>query len=339
MSNLLLKSAYVEITSKCNLFCEHCYNNSNINNTAQLSLEILEKIYQDFSTNQIPSIALSGGEPFMHTNIKDVLFLSERYSLDTQIVTNGVIIDKYVEVIQTNPYLNFQVSIDGVGEVHNTIRGARIFNVLDRNIDVLNECGKYIVAKATINKLNINEYKKIIEYCISKRIPKLSFSILNIQGRAVGNEKISLTNEELRNAIEEIVRFSAEYRNSIEVTPPRITNSLCPFISNDEADVSPRVDTVGNVYLCSMFVNPLFSIGNVKNENITDIVKSDRASAVMEFLNSFNKLIQCKSCYINAICNRGCPAQYLNGMPYYETDTCALKKDIMLQSVIKEYGL
>lgn len=339
MKQLRLKSAYVEITSKCNLFCEHCYNNSLITNTEQLSLLALEEIYKDFSQNHISNIALSGGEPFIHTNIREILSLSKQYSIDTQFVTNGVLLDKHISFIKDNPYLNFQISIDGVGEIHNKIRRAQVFSIIDRNIDGLNQYGKYIVFKSTINRLNVGECKRIIEYAISKCIPKITFSMLNLQGRASANERIILDDEASKDVIKELNLLAMEYKDSIEVTSPQYTNSVCPFIQDDNADVSPRVDPSGEVYLCSMFMNPMFSLGNANLSKLTEIIKSERTKRILDFMKAFNLVTECKDCYMHALCSKGCPAQYLNDFPVYRVDSCSFKRNVLLQSIVEQEGM
>jgi len=335
MYDLHLKSAYVEITSKCNLFCEHCYNNSLNSNTEEISLETLERIYIDFAEHAISNISLSGGEPFLHTGISRVLEFSQQYAVDTQFVTNGVVLDKYMSIIQNNPYLNFQVSIDGVGESHNKIRGAQIFDKVDRNIELLKQCGKYIIFKSTINKMNMGEYERIVRYAVSKRIPKLSFSLLNLQGRAAGNERITLTPEEEKKAVEVIGQLSTNSKGIIEITPPKISNSVCPFINNENADISPRIDSSGHVFLCSMFVNPMYSLGNANRDNISSITKNTRTKNILDFLNAFFKINECEDCYMHSMCSKGCPAQYLNDLPDYRVDSCSFKRTNYLQSVFE----
>lgn len=334
MNNLQLKSAYVEITSKCNLYCRHCYNNSSITNNTELATKTIKNLYEDFANNNIRYIALSGGEPFLHTNIQNILDFSEKYSIDTQIVTNGVLIANFIEKIHKNPYLNFQISIDGIGEIHDKLRGKPIFDIVDKNIDLLKQCTKYVVLKATINKFNIKDLKNIIEYSVSKKISKLSFSMLNMQGRAFDNNDIFLSNQESREVIRNLNILTNEYKDKIEITPPKLTNTICPFLDNPNAEVSPRIDVIGNIYLCSMFVNPMFRLGNIYHNNVSDIIKSCRTDNVINFLHSFYAINECRECYMNSICSRGCPAQYLNTLSNYVVDTCSLKKDSMLQSIL-----
>ncbi|MBE6694275.1 MAG: radical SAM protein [Ruminococcaceae bacterium] len=336
---LSLKSIYIEITNKCNLFCKHCYNDSKYNNNTFLSYSTLENIYKSFFEEKPNQIAISGGEPLLHPEILNIFSLALRYKVQTQIVTNGVLLDRYVEDIISNPYLTVQISIDGVGESHNLLRSSHIFDHVNSNIDKLRKKVPLSI-NTSLNKYNLFEIENIVKYAIDKGAKTIAFSPLNFQGRATQHQDIQVSNHELRNAIDLITKLSTEYQNHINIKPIKINYSSCPFSSLGKADISPRIDVNGNVFLCSMFTNTLFSIGNINQENLFDIINGARCNVVTDFLHSFKNLIDCKSCVLNNECQRGCLAQYLNDLPAYFDDCCKLKKSdfwLFLKNTVIKY--
>ncbi len=69
----------IELTQACNWRCRHCYNYWRPAGTTKpsrhLSCEDLSRIVQELTTNQVPSITITGGEPF--SRCKEVFALLE----------------------------------------------------------------------------------------------------------------------------------------------------------------------------------------------------------------------------------------------------------------------
>lgn len=65
-----LKGFYLEITSKCNLRCLHCYNESGILKN-EISFELFKRLIDEF--DEKPDITFSGGEPLLHPDIWKML--------------------------------------------------------------------------------------------------------------------------------------------------------------------------------------------------------------------------------------------------------------------------
>src|SRR6056297_4049464 len=58
------------ITSKCNLKCVHCYNDSGLNTDCnEVSTEKAKEILTDLAEFGVPSVLFSGGEPLMREDL------------------------------------------------------------------------------------------------------------------------------------------------------------------------------------------------------------------------------------------------------------------------------
>ena len=323
---LYLKSAYVEITDKCNLFCKHCYNDSHYKNNNFLNHLAIKNIYEDFLSKKIDQISISGGEPLLHPEISKVFAYAHDYKIKTQIVTNGILLKNHIGNINNNPYLTVQISIDGVGKSHDLLRNSEIFDIVDSNLSLLDK-NVDISINTCLNKYNLLELEYIVQYAVSKGAKTIAFSPLNSQGRSAINNNIHISNAELGKATEEISNLSIKYQEYINIKPVKINYSQCPFSLSSNADISPRIDVYGNVFLCSMFINPMFSIGNIYKMNLSEIINGDRCKIITDFLYSFKRFIECKACVLNNTCQKGCLAQYLNALPSYHDDLCNFKKN------------
>ena len=72
MYKLVLGGTYIEITSFCNKDCPYCYNDSTIDGIV-LNKELGFRIIDECHNCGISSISISGGEPFAHPNIYEIL--------------------------------------------------------------------------------------------------------------------------------------------------------------------------------------------------------------------------------------------------------------------------
>lgn len=120
------------VTSRCDARCVTCFNWKNLNTGSEadeLSLQEIEKIAD--SCGKSVFLSLSGGEPFLRRDIPGICraFHDRAGTMMINIPTNGLrpgpIRDRTREILEGCPRLTLQVelSLDGVGETHDRIRG------------------------------------------------------------------------------------------------------------------------------------------------------------------------------------------------------------------------
>lgn len=83
----------------------------------ELSIETIKKLPQMYFTN------ITGGEPFIRTDLKDIV--RELYKKSDRIVisTNGFFTDRIVDLCKEFPNIGIRISIEGLEETNNRIRG------------------------------------------------------------------------------------------------------------------------------------------------------------------------------------------------------------------------
>ena len=87
MYQLKLGGVYMEITSFCNRDCPYCYNDSTREGKV-LNKEIIFRILEECSNYGISSISISGGEPFTHPAIYEILSKLDELHMKAVIITN-----------------------------------------------------------------------------------------------------------------------------------------------------------------------------------------------------------------------------------------------------------
>lgn len=103
-----------------------------------------------------------------------ILLCCEKYNFSTKILTNGTLLNE--SLIKELPKfrirnLSFYISLEGIGEINDEIRGKGMFEKVDRTIKFLKKYNFDVVINSTINARNINHYKELINYCDLLNIP------------------------------------------------------------------------------------------------------------------------------------------------------------------------
>lgn len=118
----------IEITYKCPLFCKHCYRECSMKRKEFIELDFIKKIAYEMKENGILYVQLTGGDPLYHPKFEEIV---------EEFIKNGIVITILTSgFYQNNKIFEFfeekqkfiagiQVSIDGLTDTHNSIRGRR----------------------------------------------------------------------------------------------------------------------------------------------------------------------------------------------------------------------
>ncbi len=131
-----LDELWFQVTgTRCNLACTHCFISCSPGNTAfgDLSLEAIREQLAESAALGVKEYYFTGGEPFLHPRMIDILELTLGYGPAT-VLTNGTLLTEYVarelaRLDAASPYsLELRVSIDHFDEAANdAIRGRGAF--------------------------------------------------------------------------------------------------------------------------------------------------------------------------------------------------------------------
>lgn len=91
MNFLKIKTLYIELTHACNQHCKHCYLNGGIHHTvAEMSTELIKKIFREFKEQGGKSVIITGGEPIMREDIWEILDCVEELELPFTFASNSL---------------------------------------------------------------------------------------------------------------------------------------------------------------------------------------------------------------------------------------------------------
>lgn len=176
------------VTAACQSRCKTCnigrkYQQNPRRNEDDLTLNEIEKIFE--SLGPVYFFNVSGGEPFLRKDLSEIVDLACKHlkpkiiHIPTNAIASEAIAEltrRCLEIIRRyNPQLPLTVkpSIDGVGELHDQIRGVKgNFNRLEKTIGYLKEIEReydnfHLELGTVISRFNVNHLSEIEDYAHS----------------------------------------------------------------------------------------------------------------------------------------------------------------------------
>lgn len=235
------------ITDKCNLRCKHC----SVYGSAGYKQRSYEDILSDmrYSYEQGSRfIDLEGGEPTLWKE-------GERTIND--IINAAIDMGFFSVTVTTNAQQDFSwirpqsiwVSMDGVGEYHDRIRGEGTFARLEENIK--NSGFKHICVNMVVNTLNYESLDAAMEY--AKNNPAIEQISINFHTPYPGTEYLMLPNEKKIEIIDRVIQYKKKgypIMNSYSGLKLMKQNTLGKIELGKECFVTNFIYTDGKRGLC-----------------------------------------------------------------------------------------
>jgi radical SAM protein with 4Fe4S-binding SPASM domain len=149
-----LRYLELQITARCNLKCRHCYLGEA--KRVDMSLETIVDILRQFEKMQGLRLLISGGEPMMHPDFWELNRLLPDFGLRSVLITNGTLIS--AEVTERLHVREVQVSLDGLRDAHDAVRGEGSFQKSLGAIRSLRERGVEVSVATMVHARNLGDF-------------------------------------------------------------------------------------------------------------------------------------------------------------------------------------
>ncbi len=229
-----LQSLYLYLTGNCNLSCQHCWvspGSANNNDRRPMSLNLLQKTIDQAMPLGLTSVKLTGGEPFFHPEIKDILSLIENYQLYLNIESNGVLINPELEkrLIKYSKFQFISISLDGsTSTTHDEIRGHKgAFDKTVKIIRSLTEAGLRPQVICTLHKKNIHEIHSFLDMAQEEKWSSIKFNLVQKIGRGKSFvSRYGLSIEEIISLYHQIEKYKQDIKTPIVFDIPIAFRSI-----------------------------------------------------------------------------------------------------------------
>jgi MoaA/NifB/PqqE/SkfB family radical SAM enzyme len=272
------------ITYKCNYRCVHC-NIWQKRPTNELTLDEIGEFSKKYP--YFKWFNLTGGEPFLRTDIVDIIKTLKENSLSSYLfnmITNGFnpsyIYEKIREIITLKiPGCIIGVSLDGYRELHEKIRGIK--GSFDRALEtfiLLRNLSKEFKNFSTyfgytISHFNVGNFFRTF-FEVKKVIKDLSLddfhiNVYHISQHYYGNAEEIKEGEKIENEVSRIISFKPIIKfSAVNFLDNLFLKEMSKYLKTGKTPVpckaltsSVFVDSLGNVYPCTIFG---VKIGNLR---------------------------------------------------------------------------
>lgn len=197
---------YFEVTQKCNLKCSHCFVSASPKGYYGLDSQSIFQLLDELHRLRVLEIRFTGGEPTIRNDWFDVLSYAKQKGFAVTLNTNGVFakskLKQTIERLQTLGLQQITVSVDGMQNVHDSIRGSGNFERVNLSLKAMATAGLPLRINSVINQKNLADIPALIDLA-AQYAKEINFFYMRTIGRAASETHNNLAfDEHFRSALE-----------------------------------------------------------------------------------------------------------------------------------------
>jgi radical SAM protein with 4Fe4S-binding SPASM domain len=305
--NPCLTDFQIELTSRCNERCLHCYI-PHENKTENIETDFFYEVLGQCKKMGILNLTLSGGEPMMHKKFCEFLRKCKEYDFSVNILSNLTLLnDEILVEMKADPLSSVQVSLYSMNpNIHDEITQLKgsfektknaILKLIENDIPLQISCPTM--------KQNKNCFVNVLKWAQEHKVRAVTdYIMLGRYDYTTGNLNNRLSLKEVANIINDITENDAEYQN--KMIDYDITKEEKRVFSNDiicgVCNSSICMVSNGNIYPCPGWQG--YVVGNVRNTPLQEIWYNSPKVRYLRGLRmkNFPKCIECEDRAFCAMC-------------------------------------
>lgn len=325
------------MTSRCNLKCQHCYINAEEDALAsELTTGQAKRFLEDLAQMGVPLVLFSGGEPFLRHDFDELLIYARSIGLRVGISTNGTLIDKErAQFLADNGVSYVGVSLDAAtNTTHDKFRG--VTGAFERALTGLRYCrevGLKTGIRITVTKENYQDVPELFKIVKGLEVPRFCLYYLVPTGRGKDlvesdldhDERLEVFNFLFEKALEEgtqpdieILTTDAPFDGVLLIERLKKTGASVEDLQklmtiSGGCSAGERIANIGpsgEVHPCQFWTHE--SLGNVTRKPFSEIWNNSEDSLLGKLRNKEVHLEEkCGECGYNSMC-KGCRLRALN---------------------------
>lgn len=288
----------IEVLQRCPNKCIYCSSWSSLDKTEALNFDTICGIVDDAVELGAEQINVSGGEPFLRTDIISIIDYIKSKGLKIRLYTSGIyysqgfqsIPDTLLEAIAGKVdtlIFNFETAIsDLYAKIMGTVPGNLL--LIEETIKKATNLGITVEAHLVPMKCNYREIPQTLELVYSQGVSKVSLLRFVQQGRSVENVEVAVLAKEEEEALKEMLKdLSRKYGDQLRLGKPYRSER---FSTCWTGTIRLAVRYDGFVFPCGSFKDGMmtfkgFAPENIREKSLSEIYRdSEYIKAVREEL-------------------------------------------------------
>jgi MoaA/NifB/PqqE/SkfB family radical SAM enzyme/glycosyltransferase involved in cell wall biosynthesis len=279
------------LNKRCNLKCDFC---DLWHFTDLMPYEDALTVLSRAPAAGVRTVVITGGEPFVHPRIYDLIEAGKALGLGINITTNGTLLADHVERLVASRVDSLSISLDGFGQTHDRLRGAEgTYDEVMRAIDAL-QAGSDIQLNIyfVVTNQNIGDLTRVHDLTVDRGIgfdfwPVNSYPHLYITSDEdqatymAAVERIARVDEGVADRLD-YYRYGLEYMNG------RRDHFRCLGLAEQFA-----VNHEGKLVPCCVWDVEGLQVGSALERPLDELLYSDEAQRLREQIFAEGCVDQC----------------------------------------------
>jgi radical SAM protein with 4Fe4S-binding SPASM domain len=299
-----LTDLQIELTSKCNERCVHCYI-PHKNKITDISPELFYDTLDQCREMGLLNLTLSGGEPMVHSHFIDFLHKAKEYDFSINVLSNLTLLnDEIIAEMKANRLSSVQVSLYSMDpKIHDSITHLpgsfykthdTIIRLIDNDIPLQISCPTM--------KQNKDSYLDVLNWAHDHKVRAITDYIMMARyDHTTGNLDNRLSLDEVGKVINDIITNDDDYQRSVsgEDFEERVVRDQNNDIVCGVCISSICMVANGNVYPCAGWQD--YVVGNVREMPLQEIWDN---SPKVKYLRGLRKkdFPKCSNCGDKGFC-------------------------------------
>ena len=219
----------LHLTERCNLACRHCYQSAPVAEMSHQEVRLaitnvktaVEGWAKDYDMDISPSLHVTGGEPLLRDDLFPILGFARQCGFSTSLMTNGTLVDtataRRIRMAQVG---DVQVSLDGLEDTHDRMRGRGTYGQALEGIRRLASEGVPASINVTVSRLNMGQAGELVAVAAQSGAETAAFSRLVPSGQGRRLAQQTLTSREVAAFYRDLKRYRDNDRVTVTSRDP-----------------------------------------------------------------------------------------------------------------------
>jgi len=302
-----------ETTFACNMRCLHCGTSAGKVRPDELTTAEALALIDELAGLGCELITLSGGEPLMRKDWRELAARIRERGMKAYLVSNGYLIDeKIVADFQRLGFTNVGISFDGTEKTHEYIRQSKgSFARAVNAMKLMDKAGMRFCAVSQISNMNLGELDDIRQILIDAGCKEWRIQMTTSTGRM--QKDMVLTLENFPKLIEKLLQYKKENTIRIDVGE-NIGYYGCdgltlydgmPYLGCYAGVRIAGIESNGNIKGC-LSMPEQFVEGNIRDSSFTEIWNNPNGFAYNRKFTQDSATGACHDCKYLPLCRGGC---------------------------------